>query len=605
MKSSRTPTRYRIETVVGFLTSALLAIAIATPSSADEIGVQVGAQQKVGEFRYGYATGYKYKYALRELYPYDLDNDGRDELIFAGQEYDYPYKPETFDGTRIVIFGWQNDRFVDLTSKWLPGVDQIFATNDIAFGDFNGDGLTDFFTSANTDNKKVLSTAYEFTNKGGYFTRRALDYTCGQHGVGAGDLNGDTYDDVVPVQGCGASYYIGSSAGLKKYKPLTEMPGHYVSEWHLGGSDITAGKFLKGSTDEFIVVDNYPEVGTILLQAISNSSGQIGFDLVSNLPKPPLRLGDNPYGSHDIRAVTFDFNSDTVDDVVVFSRAQALRGPYPEISTIQFLKNKGNGEFEDVTATTLKGYETKSTQSYTPVLRDFDMNGRPDIFLSQMDFDDTINSTALLMQQSDGTFVETSRNELSALMKRQEAKATIIRNGGDFYLVREVEVWFGRSTVYLYPISFPGREKSEKLIGTDLVDKIWGMGGDDDISAKLGADYLYPGLGADLVDVGIDADADVVAYRTTDDSSGVLTDTVLNFVSQQDKIDLSKIDANAKKPGVQKFGFSGTTAKPNSAWYLVGNGGLTVMADVNGDTKAELSISIKDVSDLSAMDFVL
>lgn len=90
----------------------------------------------------------------------------------------------------------------------------------------------------------------------------------------------------------------------------------------------------------------------------------------------------------------------------------------------------------------------------------------------------------------------------------------------------------------------------------------------------------------------------------TDSGIGAARDTVEDFVSGIDDIDLRAIDPNAAA-GDQAFGFSGTAAKAYSVWYVGTADGIVVRADTNGDTTANLEILLKGVTSVTANDFLL
>ena len=69
---------------------------------------------------FSYSDSPTFSLAVRYNYSVDLDNDGYDELIFAGFETQ-PNTPASYDNGKMAIFGWSNGQFSNLTSQWLPG----------------------------------------------------------------------------------------------------------------------------------------------------------------------------------------------------------------------------------------------------------------------------------------------------------------------------------------------------------------------------------------------------------------------------------------------------------------------------------------------------
>lgn len=117
---------------------------------------------------------------------------------------------------------------------------------------------------------------------------------------------------------------------------------------------------------------------------------------------------------------------------------------------------------------------------------------------------------------------------------------------------------------------------------------ILGEDGDDRISGGSGADLIVGGAGRDVMSGG--AGADTFSYNAVSESGpdGNHADRIHGFAAiEGDVIDLSRIDADASRPGDQAFTqigtatFSGTSGELRCD--LLTGGGLIVSADVNGD----------------------
>ncbi len=131
------------------------------------------------------------------------------------------------------------------------------------------------------------------------------------------------------------------------------------------------------------------------------------------------------------------------------------------------------------------------------------------------------------------------------------------------------------------------------------------QGGDDTFIGSASADYIYGGLGADTLRGG--GGADMFAYRSTQEAAG---DVIGDFVSGQDKIDLSIIDAVpvGGGGGNEAFTFIGTgnfTGSQGQLKYTVVSNGVVVSGDASGDGVADFNITVLGVSSLSASDFLL
>ena len=125
-------------------------------------------------------------------------------------------------------------------------------------------------------------------------------------------------------------------------------------------------------------------------------------------------------------------------------------------------------------------------------------------------------------------------------------------------------------------------------------DTLYGNGGDDQLQGGDGADFLYGGNGNDVIDGGAGRDklkgaagADVFIFTSVDHSSKAAPDSLQDFQTGVDRVDLSAIDANAQLAGRQAFvlqtGPGGVGALWVSKGYLYG--------DVTGDGVADLAIA--------------
>jgi FG-GAP-like repeat/FG-GAP repeat len=389
---------------------------------------------------YSYSAIPGFNVAIRYMYPIDIDGDGIDELLVAGFETQ-PNSPATYKNTKISLLGWRNGKFVDLTSQWLPNnADKVEGVGDIAIGDFNHDGRVDIFLSAYADMDFNVN-AYQLINKGGYFEKSVVENVVGwQHGVAAADINGDGYTDVFAVGYGGSSrVYLGGPGGLT---PSSLM-------FNAGGSGVALADFLNdGTTTAFIADyggDSTRTLNSVLFRFTDDGAGSITD--ISRVSTPPGSLLGAT--GHNVRAKAFDFNSDGLMDVIVFSRETWNGAQWPTNSRIQFLKNNGNGQFVDVTADMLVGYPTNSNASYSPVFVDLNGDRRIDIFISESQ-GGTNNSTTMLIQSSDSKFIDTARAQLSAQVAPNGGIATALRGPrGKIYFAFESQVSGGGATLSL------------------------------------------------------------------------------------------------------------------------------------------------------------
>jgi hypothetical protein len=386
---------------------------------------------------YSFSSTPGFTSAVHYLYPIDLNGDSVDELIVVGFETQ-PNTPANYKNTKISILGWSNGQFGNLTSQWLPNnADQVEGVGDIAVGDFNNDGRLDIFLSAYADMTFNVN-AYQLINKGGYFEKIAIESVVGwQHGVSAGDINRDGYMDVFAVgYGDSPRVYLGGPSGLTSHRFTL----------YAGGSGVAMADFLNDGTITAFIVDhgNDRTRNSVLMRLVAEGGGGYSLSRIATPPGP--LLGDI---GHNVRSKAFDFNSDGLMDVLVFTRENWNGTQWPVNSRIQFLKNNGGGQFVDVTSDVLVGYQTNSNVSYTPVFIDLNKDGRTDIFISEGQYGAS-NSAAMLIKGSNGKFVDTGRAQLSGQVSSSGGMATAVRGpSGKIYFAFDAQSRGGSATISL------------------------------------------------------------------------------------------------------------------------------------------------------------
>ena len=131
-------------------------------------------------------------------------------------------------------------------------------------------------------------------------------------------------------------------------------------------------------------------------------------------------------------------------------------------------------------------------------------------------------------------------------------------------------------------------------------DTLRGGDGDDAVTGGAGKDNLGGGGGADVF---------VFANLAHSVTTGSNWDVIVDFSRGDDRLDLSRIDANHSNAAANDaFTFIGAAAFSNVAGqlrYTVGAGFAQVEMDVNGDGVADSLIRLNGIAALNANDFVL
>jgi VCBS repeat-containing protein len=157
------------------------------------------------------------------------------------------------------------------------------------------------------------------------------------------------------------------------------------------------------------------------------------------------------------------------------------------------------------------------------------------------------------------------------------------------------------------PDQLYGGSGNDQIFGGNGPDTIYGGSGNDNpLNGQSAGDTIIGGYGADTIDCGLNDNAmDIVKYLSVLDTN----DTVNNFVSGQDKIDLSAIDSGNGGNGV--FAWAGGdiggqyVVAHGVSWHATG-GNVEVYADTDGNlATAEFHITLSGISSVQQNDFVL
>ncbi len=142
-----------------------------------------------------------------------------------------------------------------------------------------------------------------------------------------------------------------------------------------------------------------------------------------------------------------------------------------------------------------------------------------------------------------------------------------------------------------------GGVSADSIFGDAGNDLLKGGGDDDKLTGGLGTDTLFGGAGNDSFAFNQIAESTADAHR----------DHIADFTIGEDVIDLSGIDAKVGVTGNQAFSFiTGQFNAVKGELHAVNSGANSfVSGDVDGDGKADFSILVVGVHDLTASDFIL
>jgi Ca2+-binding RTX toxin-like protein len=128
----------------------------------------------------------------------------------------------------------------------------------------------------------------------------------------------------------------------------------------------------------------------------------------------------------------------------------------------------------------------------------------------------------------------------------------------------------------------------------------------NELIGNSGANKLTGGLGQDILTGGAGADR-FIFTQLADSSINTASDVITDFQhSQQDKINLSAIDANTNTALNNPFSFIGSSDFSGKAGELrFDTDASSVFADVDGDGIADMQIVLQGITSLVSSDFIL
>jgi hypothetical protein len=399
-----------------------------------------------------------YEYDSSALFSENLSGNGQ-EVIMAGRSG--TANNGSYPTYNLSIFGWTNGTLTNQTSQWFSGSDNVIVGTEpsVKFADFDNDGKKDMYIAPNTDTS-VVGPGTVFFNNGSSFSRLDLDlYGSTGHGSAIYDLDGDGYQDIVTT---GLRFTFGG--------PNRTFTTHWGrGDYPGGGASVAVADFLGDGTSTLILTDmNGGQSGNNRLYTWSMGNDGVYINTRSVLPDSrfllPRWAGYGFSGSHDIRALAFDFDNSNRTSAVIFSRPGLTNGQWPDYREIQFLKNQGNGVFTDVTDTTLVGFNTTGLSFYNPTLMDVNSDGLTDIVLSGSGWNNN-SGAEVLIHTAEHKYVASYATVLQAFQDQALNLEKAINSSAGFGANGIVFVQGPDGTMYLVTaVSYSANGQQQKAV---------------------------------------------------------------------------------------------------------------------------------------------
>ena len=349
-----------------------------------------------------YYSGNKYLTGQRHLYAADLNGDGVDEVIYSG----LIRNGSKFRSAVVDVNGKNVTKKYIRPNKTSAEITQIY--------DLNNDGKDDVIFWGGTDSVKHVPSYVYLSKKKGPHTRKMITPKVWYHGAGQGDLDGDGKDDFVGTGYDGKGKYVVSFKKKLLIRKLKYTGSNCCYDGlGVGlqqGSDIAIGNFDADANIELIITDYLKDQDSMAVEVYKtdNKFIYVRDDLGIKLP---TEYWETPKGkakirklykninaitdlSHDVRLVPFDINNDGKLDLIRVSRPWQVDGkshpildPYywPHYGHLQMLISNGKGVFSDKTAKYLKRWNIKLNAPYDFKFADINKDGLTDIFYTYED----------------------------------------------------------------------------------------------------------------------------------------------------------------------------------------------------------------------------
>jgi len=545
----------------------------------------------------------------------DLNQDGKKDVIFFG--FTYPNVQVTTAIPQKSLFYW-GDRWSGYTlgSAALIGLPETTHPREIAYADFNNDGVLDIFLADHGwdtnpfpggQNQLILSSAAGWTLSTANLPLR-LDFT---HCTSVGDINKDGNIDIFlgnvdtsssPVN---ASILLGDGTG-RFVESTTVVPSEIRGSIRFYAAQLTD---LNQDSWVDLVIGNSGDAGNSKSKSIVYWNDQGRFDNANCSLLPNGYFGARNEQILDIQ--TADLNGDGKKDLVLLS---TQNNPFYDGWSLQILSNHGN-EFVDITTDSFSGFiSSMGTPNRLPIvgqspwiafvkLVDVNNDGTTDILFDSIQSYSYLRPESIpLMYLNDGFahFTPIFADEVLDLNSSyrdffSRASVFVGESGVSWlnYFSWRDSIYF-RELLPTKPLpkvsTITGTVSSDQISGNELNNLLTGLAGNDTIFGGAGLDtavfsglrsqYSLSAQGAG----GFRVTDSVAARNGTDTVSGVER---LRFSDVSLALDL---DGNAGKVAKILGSIFGPSSVSNKTYVGIG---LGLMDDgMSYEALAALAVSV-------------
>jgi len=387
--------------------------------------------------------------------------NGREGLIAAGwsccdartPDNSLPSPPVPVTPVTIAILEQQPDGTLQLATSKYVSDPQTNGAGAVLVGDFNQDGIQDFFLSAYNESPffPASSTAYISRSDGSYAKISVGDFVEG-HGATVASINGAPTVFVVGYSSncsclvCVPNAYVWNGSSAFMITPQAGM-----------GSEASAvvGDFYGNGTYSEVYGDFDPPP-----PVPHPVNGLYLYNLTGLIPAgDPVNVGDpyfndkpqylqypsifNPPGiTHNYRTWLDDFNHDGQLDIVVQGSIfpGGLNG---DLNILQMFQNQDNYRFADVTDALDPQYDQYTHESdYTPQVRDIDGSGINSYLLMSASNQANGASNNVILNDGSGNLQVALHETLNNYSQQVVAWIASLPSFSTYYAFSYPQTWF-------------------------------------------------------------------------------------------------------------------------------------------------------------------
>jgi Ca2+-binding RTX toxin-like protein len=562
----------------------------------------------------------------------DINGDGFDDLVIGAY---LASSERLFSGATYVVFGRAEGFSADLDLGGLDGANGFRLNGEAAMdfagcsaagaGDVNGDGYDDLIIGAREadPNGGGSGASYVVFGKAGGFDPgfelseldgnngfKILGESAGQYSgsevAGAGDVNGDGYDDLI----IGASK-ADTEAGT--YVVFGRAPTASVN-WmgSARGQTFRAGAFddlIDGAGGDDVIYGG---------QGSDNLSGAQGDDVLFGGAGNDVLSGGEGLdvavysGNRSDYLASFDGVVTTLTDL----RSGRPEGVDQLIGVEQVRFDDGSFDISSLlVGVTIVG--TAASETISPFKYPKGQTGPTALndTLLGLGGNDVLDGAGgadrLFGGLGNDTYVVDNRGD-ETLELANEGTDTV-KSNISWTLSDNVENLTLTGTGVIDGL---GNGLANVLVGNASTNKLSGGGGTDKLDGGAGDDILFGGEGTDTLIGGLGADAlyggaakDIFVFNTIGESPVGSSDRIWDF-DALDVINLKSIDANASLAGNQAFAFIGSSAfavqSAGQVRFELAGADTLIQVETNGDGLADLEIRLVGYTTaINSKDFIL